>query len=216
MSTEEIEGLLDATGAAPGDLVLIVADERPLVRHVLGLLRLELGRPPVNEGGLHFLWVVEFPAFARSESTGEIDAESHPFTGLFPDDLDLLETDPLSVRARHYDLVMNGEELGSGSIRISDPDLQRRALAVLGTDADEARRRFGHLLTAFEYGVPPHGGFAVGLDRLYMLMTGESAIREVIAFPKTQQGYEPMTGAPAPVDDAQLRELGLRVVQPPS
>jgi aspartyl-tRNA synthetase len=135
---------------------------------------------------------------------------------LHPDELDLLEADPLSMRARHYDLVMNGVELGSGSIRISDPKLQERVFAMLGIGAEEARERFGHLLTAFEYGAPPHGGFAFGTDRLCMVLSGEPAIREVMAFPKSQQGFDPLTGAPTAVDPAQLRDLGIRLADPPA
>jgi aspartyl-tRNA synthetase len=158
-----------------------------------------------------FAWVTEFPMYARNEDTGQIEAEHHPFTAPHPADVDLIETDPLRVRARSYDLVLNGIELASGSIRIHDPVLQQRIFAQLGWTKEEAARRFGFLLEAFEYGAPPHGGIAPGIDRAVMLAAGEQTIRDVIAFPKNQQAQEPMTGAPAAVDAAQLRELGLEL-----
>jgi aspartyl-tRNA synthetase len=147
--------------------------------------------------------------FERSDETGEISAAHHPFTMIHADDLDLLESDPLAVRSRAYDLVANGREIGSGSIRITDPGIQQRVLAALGIDAEEARRKFGFLLEAFEYGVPPHGGWAGGIDRMLMEGLGTDNIRDVIAFPKNQQAQEPLTDAPAPVDPAQLRDLGI-------
>ena len=161
------------------------------------------------------LWVTEFPMFERSEETGEIGAAHHPFTMIHIDDLDLLEKDPLAVRSRAYDLVVNGREIGSGSIRTTDPAILQRVLAALGIDADEAHRKFGFLLDAFEYGVPPHGGWAGGIDRMIMEGVGTDNIRDVIAFPKNQQAQEVMTEAPAPVDAAQLRELGLGLVAAP-
>jgi aspartyl-tRNA synthetase len=155
------------------------------------------------------IWVTDFPMFERSEETGDIVPAHHPFTMINLEDVDRLESDPLSVRSRAYDIVLNGREVGSGSIRITDPSVQRRVFKAIGIDDDTARRRFGFLLEAFEYGAPPHGGFAGGIDRLLMEGLGEENIRDVIAFPKNQQAQEPMTGAPAPVDDAQLRELGI-------
>ncbi|MGH9165758.1 MAG: aspartate--tRNA ligase, partial [Acidimicrobiales bacterium] len=153
-----------ALAAAPGDLVLLVADERRTVNHVLGLLRLELGRPPVNEGGFHFLWVTEFPLFEGLGDEGRPIPAHHPFTMPHPDDIDRLDSDPLSVRSQAYDLVLNGWELGSGSIRIHEPELQQRIFGLLGISPEEADRRFGFFLSPFRYGAPPHGGFAFGID----------------------------------------------------
>jgi aspartyl-tRNA synthetase len=201
LSEGELAGLVSATGAEAGDLLLIVADERPKVWHVLGLLRLELGRPPVTEGGLQFLWVVDFPLF---EALG--------------DDVHLLDAaDPaelLKVRSQSYDLVLNGWELGSGSVRIHRSDIQRRMFGLLGISDDEAQAKFGFLLDAFRFGAPPHAGFAFGIDRLVALLAGEENIREVIAFPKTQSGSDPLTHAPTPIDARHLDELGLRLLPP--
>jgi aspartyl-tRNA synthetase len=213
LEEDETTRLLKSTGATPGDLLLLIADERRTVQLVLGLVRLELGRRPVSDGGYHFLWVVEFPLFEGIGEDGTPVPAHHPFTMPHTDDLDLLESDPLAVRSQAYDLVVNGWELGSGSVRIHRADLQERVLAVLGIDAATARERFGFLLDAFRYGPPPHAGFAFGVDRLVAVLTGEENIREVIAFPKTQSGADPLTGAPTPLEEAQLRELGLRVLQ---
>jgi len=216
LSEEELKSVSTRLGAEPGDLLLAVADERPLVRHVLGLLRLELGRPPVSEGGLHFLWVTEFPLFEGLDEAGRPIPAHHPFTMPHPEDVDRLESDPLSVRSLAYDLVVNGWELGSGSVRIHRPDIQQRVFSLLGIGPERAQARFGFLLDAFRYGAPPHAGFAFGLDRLVAVLAGEESIREVIAFPKTQSGADPLTGAPSPVDERLLAELGIRVVAPGS
>ena len=212
LSDEERAGL---PGGA-GDLLLFVADERPLVNKVLGLLRLELGRPPVNEGGLHAVWVVDFPLFDGVDDDGRPIAAHHPFTMPHVEDLDRMEDDPLGVRSQAYDLVLNGWELGSGSVRIHRADVQQRVLRLLGISAEEAERKFGFLLAAFRYGAPPHAGFAFGIDRLVALLAGEENIREVIAFPKTQSGTDPLTGAPAPVDAKDLEIYGLRPLPPPA
>ncbi|HEY6698589.1 MAG TPA: aspartate--tRNA ligase [Acidimicrobiales bacterium] len=205
-------------GAEPGDLLFLVADDRPVVRHVLGLLRLELGRPPVTEGGLNFLWVVDFPLFEGLDDDGRPVPAHHPFTMPYPDDLELLESgspqDLLRVRSQAYDLVLNGWELGSGSVRIHRADVQRTIFRVLGISDDQAQERFGFLLDAFRYGAPPHAGFAIGIDRLVALLVGEENIREVIAFPKTQSGADPLTRAPTPVDASHLAVLGLRILPP--
>ncbi len=201
----------------PGDVLLIVADEWATTCEVLGQLRNDLGRPPVHEGPYRYVWVVDFPLFVGiDEATGRPKPGHHPFTRVHPDDLDRLEAEPLSVRSRAYDLVLNGWELGSGSIRIHEPDLQRRIFNLLGVSDEEADRRFGFFLNPFRYGAPPHGGFAFGIDRLVAILAGEDNIREVIAFPKTQSGMDPMTGAPTPVAPAQLAELGLRTLPPTS
>jgi aspartyl-tRNA synthetase len=182
---------------------------------VLGELRNRLGRPPVSQGPYKYLWVVDFPLFVGvDEATGNPKTGHHPFCHPHPEDLPKLETDPMSVRAWAYDLVLNGWELGSGSIRIHDHALQQRVFQLLGIDEAEADARFGFFLNPFKYGAPPHGGFAYGLDRLVAILAGEENIREVIAFPKPQSGLDPMTGAPGEIDPDQLAELGVRVLPP--
>ncbi len=212
LSESEQLALVDALGVVAGDLILIVAGKREMVRNVLGALRLDLGRPPVSEGDLHFVWVVDFPLF--EEIDGRPAPMHHPFTMPHPDDIDRLESDPLSVRAQAYDLVLNGWELGSGSVRIHRSDVQQRIFSMIGIDTDDARQRFGFLLEAFRFGAPPHAGFAVGIDRFVAILAGEENIREVIAFPKTQSGVDPLTGAPTSIDPTQLRDLGLRLRLP--
>jgi aspartyl-tRNA synthetase len=214
LSEDELASLRKKLEAEPGDLLLLVADERPTVRTVLGRLRLELGRPPVFEGGLHFIWVVDFPLFEGVGDDGRPIPAHHPFTMPHPDDLEKLESDPLTVRSQAYDLVLNGWELGSGSVRIHRSDLQQRIFSLLGIEPDQAQERFGFLLDAFRYGAPPHAGFAFGIDRLVAILAGEDNIREVIAFPKTQSGGDPLTGAPAPLDERQLTELGIKLLPP--
>ena len=215
MSPTEQAALPQRLGATAGDMIMLIAGERRLANRVLGLLRLELGRPPVSEGGLAPLWVVEFPLFEDIDEAGNPQPAHHPFTMPHPDDLDYLVRGGgeslLRVRSQAYDLVINGWELGSGSVRIHDAAIQKQVFATLGIDADEAERRFGFLLEAFGYGAPPHAGFAFGIDRLAALLAGEENIREVIAFPKTQSGADPLTSAPGPVEPAHLAELGLRL-----
>ncbi len=219
LSEAEQLGLIDALGAEPGDLMLFVAGARRLVDHVLGTLRVDLGRPPVHEGGLHFVWVVDFPLFEGLDGDGRPIPAHHPFTMPHPDDLELLASaqgeELLNVRSLAYDLVLNGWELGSGSVRIHRSDVQQQVFSLLGITADDARARFGFLLDAFKYGAPPHAGFAFGIDRLVAILAGEDNIREVIAFPKTQSGADPLTGAPTPIDAKQLKELGLSVSPKP-
>jgi aspartyl-tRNA synthetase len=216
LSDEEQAGLLQSTKAEIGDLLLIVADEHRLVCEVLGQLRVDIARPPVSEGPHRFCWVIDFPMFEGIDDAGNLIAAHHPFTMPKQEHFEYLESDPLRVRAQSYDLVMNGWELGSGSIRIHRGDIQSRVFAALGISDEEADKRFGFLLSAFRYGAPPHGGFAVGLDRFVAVLCGEENIREVIAFPKTQSGSDLMTGAPQSIGDRQLAELGIRVVVPPS
>ena len=216
LSDDELAGIRSALGAGAGDLVLLVADERAVVRHVLGLLRLELGRPPVTEGGLHFLWVVDFPLFEGVGDDGSPVPAHHPFTMPHAVDVDLLTSDDtadlLKVRSQAYDLVLNGWELGSGSVRIHRSDVQQTIFGLLGIGEEEAQAKFGFLLDAFRYGAPPHAGFAFGIDRLVALLVGEENIREVIAFPKTQSGADPLTNAPTPIEPRYLDELGLRLL----
>jgi aspartyl-tRNA synthetase len=212
LSDQERRHIVEATGAEPGDLVLVVAGERAGTCKVLGQLRLDLGQPPISERPFRYTWITEFPLFEGVDEDGHPVAAHHPFTMPHPDDLDLLETDPMAVRSQSYDLVLNGWELGSGSIRIHRADIQRRVFTALGISDEDAESRFGFLLGAFRYGAPPHGGFAVGLDRLVALLAGEDNIREVIAYPKTQSGADLMSGAPKPLAPRQLAELGIRVV----
>ncbi|MGD0882084.1 MAG: aspartate--tRNA ligase [Acidimicrobiales bacterium] len=212
LSEDERSGLVATTGAAAGDLVLVVADEYRLTCSVLGALRLDLGGRPVSEGPYRYLWVVDFPLFDGVDDQGNPIAAHHPFTMPHPDDIDRLETDPASVRSQAYDLVLNGWELGSGSVRVHRADIQSRIFTVLGIDDEEAASRFGFLLGAFRFGAPPHAGFAVGIDRLAAIFAGEDSIREVIAFPKTQSGWDPMTDAPKPMAPGAWRDLGLQPV----
>jgi aspartyl-tRNA synthetase len=216
LSEAEQLAIVDALGAAPGDLVLLAAGPWDTTVAVLGQLRLELGRPSVTQGGLRFVWVVEFPLFAGFDSDGHPIPEAHPFTMPHPEDLDRLESDPLAVRSLHYDLVLNGWELGSGSVRIHQRELQERIFALLGIGPEDQQTRFGFLLDAFRFGAPPHAGFAFGIDRLAAILAGEENIREVIAFPKTQSGADPLTNAPTPIDPVLLRELGLAIRPAPA
>ena len=213
LSPEECAGLTKELEAESGDLLLLVADEWSVACEVLGTLRNDLGRPPVHQGPYRYVWVVEFPLFVGVDPvSGRPRPGHHPFTRPHPDDVDLIESDPLAVRSIAYDLVLNGWELGSGSIRIHEPELQQRVFNALGIGPEEAARKFGFFLRPFDYGAPPHGGFAYGLDHLIAILAGEENIREVIAYPKTQSGTDPMTESPLPADPAQLAELGLRVL----
>jgi aspartyl-tRNA synthetase len=215
LSADEAAAVSQRLGAQPGDLLLIVADDWTTTCEVLGQLRNDLGRPPVHEGPYRYLWVVDFPLFVGvDEASGRPRPGHHPFTQPHPDDVHMLETEPLKVRSQAYDLVLNGWELGSGSIRIHQPELQARIFGLLGISDEEAQKKFGFFLNPFRYGAPPHGGFAFGIDRLVAILAGEENIREVIAFPKTQSGQDPMTNAPTPVASKQLDELGIRVLPP--
>ena len=217
LTDSEREALVATMSAVEGDLLLLVADEWETTVEVLGQLRNDIGRPPVHQGPYRYVWVTEFPLFVGVDPvSGKPRPGHHPFCHPHPDDLHLFDSDPLKVRAQAYDLVLNGWELGSGSIRIHEPELQRRVFNQLGISDEEADRRFGFFLQPFKYGAPPHGGFAFGIDRLAAILAGEENIREVIAFPKTQSGSDPMTNAPTPVESAQLAELGLRLLPPPA
>ncbi len=208
LSAEEQEGLNLALGAEEGDLMLVAADRPRLAEHILGGLRTRLAErwDLIPEGVDSLVWVVDWPMFEWDEEEGRWDALHHPFTA--PDG-ELAIDDPGSNRALAYDLVWNGVELGGGSVRISDPEVQRKVFAVLGISEEEAEERFGFLLEALRYGAPPHGGIAYGVDRFAALLAGFDSIRDVIAFPKTASGADPLTGAPTPVDEIQLREVGL-------
>ncbi len=215
-SDEQLAQIAQRLEAKPGDLMLFVADRTDIVAEALDWLRREMARRLglIPEGVFKPLWVIDFPMFAWNEEEGRWEAEHHPFTMPHPEDLQYLETDPGRVRALAYDVVINGVEIGSGSIRIHRRDIQERVFRVLGIGPEEAERKFGFMLKAFEYGAPPHGGIAPGFDRLVALMAGEESIRDVIAFPKTQKAQCLMSGAPSPVDEAQLRELHIRLDLP--
>ncbi len=216
MSESEQQELAKRLDASEGDLLLMIADDWMTTCEVLGELRNRMGRPPVSEGPYRYVWVVDFPLFVGVDATTGLPRPGHhPFCHPHPEDIELMATEPTKVRAWAYDLVLNGWELGSGSIRIHDPDLQRRVFDILGISGEEAEERFGFFLNPFKYGAPPHGGFAYGLERLAAILAGEENIREVIAFPKPQSGLDPMTGAPGLVDEAQLTELGIGVLPPP-
>jgi aspartyl-tRNA synthetase len=216
LSDPERAAILTKTKAAEGDLILAVADTYRTACTILGTLRSTLGSPPVAEGPHHYVWVTDFPMFDGTDAAGHPQAAHHPFTMPFPEDMPLLATDPFAVRSQAYDLVLNGWELGSGSVRIHRRDIQSKIFDALGISNEEAESRFGFLLNAFRYGAPPHAGFAFGVDRLVAILAGEENIREVIAYPKTQSGTDPLTGAPTPLPAPTLAELGIRVVVPPT
>jgi aspartyl-tRNA synthetase len=220
----ERSGLVKTLGANEGDLILVVADARVnVVYKVLGSLRNRLAErfglipetDPRDPDSWRFAWIVDFPWFEYNEDEQRWYPIHHPFTGVVEETLEYLETDPARVISKSYDITLNGWELASGSIRIHDREMQERVFAALGIGPDEAHERFGFLLNAFRYGPPPHGGIAPGIDRIVALAAGEENIREVIAFPKTQTAYDPLTSAPAPVDEAQLKLLHLKSTAPP-
>ena len=208
LTPEELAGVTGRLGGRPGDLLLISADAPKVVCAVLGALRLELAErfSLVPDGSHEILWIVDFPMFEQTDEGGWTPLH-HPFTAPEGD----LDGDPGALRSRAYDLVLDGSEIGGGSIRINRTDVQQKVLELLGMSAEEARARFGFLLDALRYGAPPHGGIAMGIDRIVTLLAGRETIRDAIAFPKTASGADPLTGAPAPVDARQLRELGVSV-----
>jgi aspartyl-tRNA synthetase len=212
-SEEELRAIAEAVGAKTGDLVLIAAADRATVLQALGALRVKLGQDLklIPEGEFKFLWVTDFPLLSWDEEEGRYVAEHHPFTMPKLEDLPLLETDPGAVRAQAYDLVLNGFELGGGSMRIYQRDIQEKMFRALGFTKEQAYQQFGFLLEAFEYGTPPHGGIAFGIDRLVMIMGGGKSLRDCIAFPKTSSGTDLLTDAPAPVTEAQLDTLHLQL-----
>ena len=207
-----LDRLKTITNSDKGDLLLFIADEPGIARVTMGRFRLEINRRFFQPNTQYaFLWIVDFPLFSFNKDENRIEAEHHPFTSPKDEDIYLLETEPLKVRANAYDLVLNGVELGSGSIRNSDPEMQKRVFSILGIDEADAYKKFGFLLEALSYGAPPHGGMALGLDRIVAIMAGEESIREVLAFPKTQNAFCPLTEAPSDVDENQLKELGISI-----
>ncbi|MCX6409321.1 MAG: aspartate--tRNA ligase [Actinobacteria bacterium] len=212
-----LDGLIADFGAVPGDLITLVADDEQVASEVLGTLRARFAErwDLIPEGVWAPLWVEDFPLVGWNAGENRWDSLHHPFTAPHPDDVDKLGTDPGSVRSLAYDVVLNGLEIGGGSIRIHDQQVQSAVFACIGLSAEEADDRFGFLLKALRLGAPPHGGLALGLDRLVMLLAGETSIRDVIAFPKTATGADPLTGAPAGVDDTQLRDLSVKSTVPP-
>jgi aspartyl-tRNA synthetase len=201
-----------AAGMEPNGTLFLMAGAPAEVRPALGELRLQLAdKFNLRDNSMRFLWVVDFPLFEYSAEERRMVSVNHPFTAPHPDDVHLLETEPLKARALAYDMVLNGQEMGGGSIRIHDPNLQLKALKILGFERDEALRRFGFLIEALGYGAPPHGGIAFGVDRIAMMLCGTDSLRDVMAFPKTQKAVDPMSGAPSEVDPRQLQELSIKV-----
>ena len=215
MKEEEMDALIQAMGGENGDLLLFAADKNKVVWAVFGALRLELARQMelLDKSEYKFLWVTEFPLLEWSDEEERFMAMHHPFTMPMEEDLQYIDSDPGRVRAKAYDIVLNGNEIGGGSIRIFNPEIQSKMFEVLGFTPEQAQEQFGFLLTAFKYGVPPHAGLAYGLDRMVMLMAKEDSIRDVIAFPKVKDASDLMTEAPTMVDEKQLAELGITVVE---
>ena len=214
MTEDEMAQILERLNMEKGDVALIVADKKKVTLPVLGALRLTVAKKlDIIPEGYNFLWITEFPFFEYNEETGNWDAMHHPFTSPLDESIPYLDTNPEKVYAKAYDLVLNGVELSSGSIRITDPMLQRKMFSALGLSDEEAETKFGFLTNAFKYGAPPHGGMGIGLDRLTMIMTGSDSIRDVIAFPKVATSAELMSGAPSAVDEKQLEDLAIAVME---
>ncbi|MBQ5765095.1 MAG: aspartate--tRNA ligase [Clostridia bacterium] len=214
LTPDEFNAIMQAMNIEKGDVALFVADKNATVLSVLGAIRLQVAaKLDIIPEGYEFLWITEFPFFEYNEETGSYDAMHHPFTAPLDECLEYLDTAPEKVFAKAYDLVLNGVELSSGSIRISDPELQKKMFAALGLSDEDAAEKFGFLVDAYRYGAPPHGGFGIGLDRLTMLMCGSDSIRDVIAFPKVANASELMSGAPGRVDDIQLTDLSIAITE---
>ncbi|ACL69964.1 aspartate--tRNA ligase [Halothermothrix orenii] len=213
LSEKELEGIKEKMGAQTGDLLLFVADKPSIVADALGNLRLKIAREEglIPDGVYKFVWVVDFPLMEYDEDEGRYVAKHHPFTAPLDEDIPLLDSNPEKIRSKAYDFVLNGEELGGGSIRINNKDLQMKVFNALNISEEKASDKFGFLLEAFNYGAPPHGGIAFGLDRLLMVLSGSESMRDVIAFPKTQKASSPLTEAPSTVAEKQLRELHIKI-----
>jgi aspartyl-tRNA synthetase len=215
LAEDEKSAINEAVAARPSDVILFGADTWRIVNDVLGNLRNSLAAKlrEIPHGLYNLAWITDFPMFEWNEEEARHEAMHHPFTSPREEDLDLLETDPAKVRSRAYDLVLNGSEIGGGSIRIHRTKIQSRVFKALGIGEEEAREKFGFLLEALKYGAPPHGGIAFGLDRIMAIVTGSESIRDVIAFPKTQRATCPLTGAPSGVDPRKLKELGIKITK---
>ena len=214
LSEDKIKALHEKTEFKEGDVLLVVADtDSEVVMNALGNLRVELAKKLglIKSGQFELLWVTDFPLFEYSEEEGRYAAKHHPFTMPKDESVDIIETDPKNAYAKAYDIVLNGCEIGGGSCRINDPEIQERMFKALGFTEEEANRRFGYLIDAFKYGAPPHAGLAFGLDRLVMLLLEKESIRDVMAFPKVQNASELMTMCPSEVDALQLEELGIKI-----
>jgi len=213
MSTGEVQAIIDRLEGEPGDLLLFVADGSKVCNDVLFRLRVKLGERlnliDLNE--LALCWVVDFPLLHYDEEGQHYEAEHNPFSGMDEAHVDRLDSDPLNIRAKQYDIICSGYEIGGGSVRINVAEIQHKVFSLMKLSDEEIKEQFGHMLEAFEYGAPPHGGIALGIDRLVMLFADEENIREVIAFPKTQSAQDLMMNAPSPVDEKQLRELHLQL-----
>lgn len=210
-----MQRLVDAVGAKPGDAVFVIADKKYVALTAMGQLRLRLGKQLnlIDNKRYDLLWVTEFPLLEWSDEENRFLAMHHPFTNVMEEDIPLMDTDPGAVRAKAYDLVMNGVEMGSGSIRIHQSDVQEKMFSLLGFTKEQAWEQFGFLLGAFQYGTPPHGGFAFGIDRMVMILSGAESLRDVLAFPKIQNGACPMMDTPSAVQPEQLEQLKIRCVE---
>jgi aspartyl-tRNA synthetase len=213
MSADEVQGIIDRLEGEPGDLLLFVADSAKVCNDVLFRLRVKLGErlKLIDPDELALCWVVDFPLLHYDEEGQRYEAEHNPFSGMDEAHIERLDSDPLNIRAKQYDIICNGYEIGGGSVRINVAEIQQKVFSLMNLSGEEIEEQFGHMLEAFEYGAPPHGGIALGIDRMVMLFADEESIREVIAFPKTQSAQDLMMNAPSPVDEKQLRELHLQM-----